>query len=374
MAVHPLLRRATAVGVLAVVAVAWAPTAASACACGALVSDSPLQAFDETALVTLEGDLETVTVDIATRRDPTASYPEEPTGDTASTSTVPAPTNLAFVMPVPAQADFSLADADLFTDLDTISRPEVKTVQITDDPEILGLDGSGDGTSGGAPAAGANVLDEITLGPYDVVQLNGAADEVATWLTTNGFTASEGLLAGLGTYLAEGWNIVAAKLSATSDPFGALPPMQVRFTTDAPVYPMRLSVNARSPQQLRLYVLADHRTDTTTPTPGAADPDLVFAGWVDPTASGAATLATEVSSRSFLTRYDLSYDPASISADMTLTRAATDATYRTVITQYEHVRSGWTIPLTVGVWGGLPLLVVGLAVLLVVRRRRRPVS
>lgn len=372
MNLPPLLRRVTVVGLVALALVAWAPTAASACACGALVSDSPLQAFDETALVTLADGLETVTVDIATRRDPTASYPDEPYSGSAPTPTTPAPTDLAFVMPVPAKAEFTLADADLFTDLDTISRPEVRTVQITDDPEILGLDGSGDRTSGGAP--GATVLDEITLGPYDVVQLNGAPDEVATWLTTNGFTASEGLLAGLGSYLAEGWNIVAVKLSATSDPYGALPPMQVRFATDTPVYPMRLSANARSPQQLRLYVLADHRTDTTTPTPNGGDPELVYAGWVDPATTGAENLAQEMSGRTFLTRYDLSYDPVDIAADMTLTRAAKDTTHRTVITQYEHVRSGWTIPLTVGFWGALPLLVIGLVVLLVVRVQRSRAS
>lgn len=325
-------------------AVLAGPGAANACACGAAIADG-LTPVRETALVELDGPTEHVTVNI--------------TADTTSDS-------VAFLMPVPSRAEFAIADAALFTELDEVSRPRVEYREKK-------VDGAG-GVE--APGGEVTVVDHVEVGPYELAQLTGDDTRaVSDWLTAEDFTLPPDLARHLGPYLAEGWLVIAVHLrpEAAEENFDdGLPPMRISFATDEPVYPMRLSAAAERSQPLRLYVLADHRTDVTDPTPGDSAPDLTFAGWLTPGGlDGHPELAKLVTERRFLTRYDARVDPVEVTGDIHLTRAAEDETYRAVVVQTRYVRGPSTAEVTLVVLGGVVLVGLAAGAVILVRRRRQ---
>ncbi|MEV0269413.1 DUF2330 domain-containing protein [Hamadaea sp. NPDC050747] len=318
------------------------PATSGACACGAFVANDKLSPQRETALVELAGRTEAVTVSVLTRSEVHQA---------------------AFLMPVPSRARFEIADAKIFTELDQISRPEVKVRRV-----VVSGDGAG---APGQSADGATVVDHVEVGPYDVAQLSGTdATAVSRWLTDNGFTLPTALGDALKPYLAEGWLVVAVRLAPTSGSLSdGLPPMRVEFETDTPVYPMRLSATAERRQPLRLYVLADHRMDISNPAPKGSAPDLTFAGEVKPD-TATPTLSALLTGPRFLTRYDGEFSPSQITDDIRLRQASSDEHYRAVVTVTKYVQSPWPMPAVPLII--LALVVVGalvVAVTMLVRRR-----
>ncbi|MEU6074056.1 DUF2330 domain-containing protein [Micromonospora sp. NPDC047074] len=301
------------------------PAISGACACGAFVANDKLRALQETALVELTGRTESITLSVQTRSEANQA---------------------AFLMPVPARARFEVADGKLFTELDRVSRPDVEVRRVR-------VDGGGAGAPPGADR-GATVVDHVEIGPYEVAQLAGTdATAVTRWLGDNDFTLPVALEGALGPYLAEGWLVVAVRLAPTSGSLSAgLPPMRLVFETDTPVYPMRLSATAENRQQLRLYVLADHRMDVSSPAPQGSVPELTFAGEVKPDPQY-PTLSKALVGPRFLTRYDGEFNPAQITDDIRITRSATDEPHRAVVFVTEYVRSPWPMP-------AVPLILLGL--------------
>lgn len=322
------------------------PSASGACACGAFVANDKLSAQQETALVDLNGRTESITLSVLAR-------------STAHEA--------AFLMPVPSRARFEMADADLFAELDEISKPDVEVREVVVD---------GDGSGGAAPpGGGATVVDRVEVGPYDVAQLAGTdATAVTAWLGDNGFTMPADLSGALTPYLADGWLVIAVRLAPSSGSLeDGLPPMRVSFETDTPVYPMRLSATAEHPQPLRLYVLADHRVDISNPAPSGAGPELTFAGRVEPDPRH-TELAKALPGPRFLTRYDGEFQPDLITSDILLTTAATDEPYRAVVVVTEYVTSSWPVPvenLTVLAVIAVASTVTVMTVVAIRRRRAR---
>ncbi|MEV6968260.1 DUF2330 domain-containing protein [Hamadaea sp. NPDC051192] len=315
---------------LGVTMLAADPATSGACACGAFVANDKLYPQRETALVELSGRSESITLSVQTSSQANQA---------------------AFLMPVPARARFEIADAKLFTELDEISRPEVKVRRVT-------VSGDGAGAPPGQSANDVTVVDHVEVGPYEVAQLSGTdASAVSRWLTDNGFTLPEALGGALRPYLAEGWLVVAVRLAPTSGSLSdGLPPMRVAFETESPVYPMRLSSTAELRQPLRLYVLADHRMDMSNPAPkGSSAADLTYADEVtaDPQHPTVSALLT---GPRFLTRYDAVFNPKQITEDIRLTQSASDEHYRAVVTVTKYVQSPWPMP-------GVPLLLLALIVL-----------
>jgi hypothetical protein len=322
--------------------VTFSPAESGACACGAFVANDTLSAQEETALVDLRGRTESITLSVLARS----------SADEA-----------AFLMPVPSRARFEVADSDLFTELDEISAPDV---------EVREVEVDGDGAGGAAPGdRGATVVDRVEVGPFDVAQLAGDdAGSVTKWLGDNGFTMPADLSGALTPYLAEGWLVVAVRLAPSSGSLeDGLPPMRVSFETDTPVYPMRLSATAENSQPLRLYVLADHRVDISNPAPDGAEPELTFAGRVEPDPDH-PTLSASLPGPRFLTRYDGEFQPDLIKDDIRITTAATDEPYRAVVVVTEYVESTWSEE-DLAVVAALAAVAAAVAVGVVVFRRIR---
>ncbi len=341
MSLGGVAARAAVVAAVTATLVTFGPAESGACACGAFVADDKLSAQQETALVDLNGRTESITLSVLARS---------------------AADEAAFLMPVPSRARFEVADADLFAELDAISKPRVRVREVVTD---------GDG-AGGAPGSGrgATVVDHVEIGPFEVAQLAGDdATTVTTWLADNGFTMPTDLTAPLSAYLAEGWLVVAVRLAPSSGSLAeGLPPMRVSFETDTPVYPMRLSATADGRQPLRLYVLADHRVDVSNPAPGGGEPELTFAGRVEP-GPGHPVLSSAMSGPRYLTRYDGEFLPDRIESDIRITTAATDEPYRAVVAVTRYVSSSWparVLPLAV-----VAVLAVAVVAGVAVRRRRR---
>ncbi|MDQ3786580.1 MAG: DUF2330 domain-containing protein, partial [Actinomycetota bacterium] len=204
MSFRGVAARAAVVAAVTATLVTFGPAESGACACGAFVANDKLSAQEETALVDLNGRTESITLSVLARS---------------------AADEAAFLMPVPSRARFEVADADVFAELDELSKPEVEVREVVAD---------GDG-AGGAPGSGggATVVDHVEIGPFEVAQLTGDdATAVTNWLTDNGFTMPTDLSAPLSDYLAEGWLVVAVRLAPSSGSLEeGLPPMRVSFET-----------------------------------------------------------------------------------------------------------------------------------------------
>ncbi|MGW4164941.1 DUF2330 domain-containing protein, partial [Streptomyces sp. NPDC004788] len=259
----------------------------------------------------------------------------------------------AWIMPVPHRADVSLGDADLFGELDGLTAPEHR------DRDYFWPRGSdwpfsgGDGMAGAAPPGargpGVGVVGRERLGPFDVARLT-ATDPAALgdWLHRNGFELSDRLSGELRPYVERKWEYVAVRLApekAGEKLYGALDPIRIRFPNDRPVYPMRLSRLAKTPQSLGLYVVAGHRMEPRSAI-GGARPEVLFAGSVTPKRDGElARLAGP--GPVFLTAVDQYFpEPARIDGDHELVRTAADTPYRVIVW---HDRL-WTVAGGIPVW------------------------
>ncbi|MDC0768249.1 DUF2330 domain-containing protein [Streptomyces sp. HD] len=293
---------------------------------------------------------------------------------------------VAWIMPVPSRATVRLGDPELFDELHDITAPVHRErhhfwPQDGDWPLV-----TGDGMAGGPPRSGlgaeppVDVVGRQRLGPFDVARLTatdpGALDR---WLDGNGFALPKGLTGALRPYVQKRWEYVAVKLtpgSATATTAtaltGTLDPLHLTFRTDEPVYPMRLSRLADTPQSLGLYVLAAHRMEPTTGI-GGERPRITYAGRLKARTGPLAALSAG-GSTPFLTAIGQEFPyPERISGDHVLRRAPADDTFQQVIYE-DRLRTVAGIPAwLLTVTGGLALAVAA-AGALAVRRSRRPES
>ncbi|WP_367323498.1 DUF2330 domain-containing protein [Streptomyces sp. HUAS ZL42] len=245
----------------------------------------------------------------------------------------------AWIMPVPNRATVQLGDPGLFDELAAATAPLHRTryhfwPQDGDWPLT-----TGDGAVGAPPpgvGAGAppdvGLVGRQRLGPFDVALLTATdPDALDDWLSSNGFAFPARLEGALEPYVEQRWEYVAVRLapeSADTSLNGTLDPLHLTFAAGSPVYPMRLSRLAQTPQSLGLYVLAAHRMEPASRI-GGARPRVTFAGRVDATSGELARLAKDTP---FLTAVGQEFPtPSTISGDHELRRAATDASFRQVI-------------------------------------------
>ncbi|SNX58122.1 uncharacterized protein DUF2330 [Streptomyces sp. TLI_55] len=311
---------------LVVVLALWATQLGSlvapayACGCGAMVPDTArrVAVAREVSVVRWDGRRERIVMRLTVAGD----------SDRA-----------AWIMPVPHRADVTLGDPALFDELDKTTAPVHRTrthfwPQDGDWPLV-----SGGGRDTGAPppgvdrAPGVAVVGRQKLGPFDVARLT-ATDPAALgdWLADHGFSLPPRLSAALQPYVARRWEYVAIRLApdTTGTPLrGILDPLSLSFAADEPVYPMRLSRLARTPQSLGLYVLAAHRMQPASAI-GGSRPRVTFAGRITPPRN--SPLAELAAGTPFLTAIGQEFPtPSLIDGDHTLRRTATDTPFQQVI-------------------------------------------
>ncbi|MFB6873829.1 DUF2330 domain-containing protein [Streptomyces sp. NPDC056323] len=338
---------------------------AYACGCGAMVpsKDAQVSVDRETSVVDWDGRTEQIVMRLTVR----GNAPEA-----------------AWIMPVPHRASVELGDPGLFSELSVLTEPELVTRHYfwprSHDWPFAGSGGAGD--SAAAPSAGAPAVEVVgreRLGPFDVARLAATDPEaLEKWLRDNDFDLPDRLATALKPYVDQKWEYVAIRLAPrdSGTPLaGSLDPLRLRFASDRLVYPMRLSKLASTPQQLGLYVLAEHRMEPRGSIGGDA-PEVTYAGRIDPRSVVDDTRALRELTGDkpvFLTAIEQSFPrPERIHDDHQLRAAAADTPYRTKV--YEN-RLLTVSGIPVWVLSLLAAVVVAVTtVLLVLRAQRRDAS
>lgn len=237
----------------------------------------------------------------------------------------------AVLFPVPAApeaVDQPAGGAALFAYLAEATRPLVRTEQRA----RWGFRDEGDGAAGGAPPAGVDVLGQEVIGGYEVARL--AADDAGAleaWLAENRYSLPPAAGPILAAYVAEGWAFVAVKLAASA-PAGSLDPLRISYTSPERVYPMRLGALSDMPVSVDLYVLDAGRAESASMETAYAGP----AAALDP--APPPELAAIFDGAAYLTRLRArELDPAALTADFVVGRAASDEPYREEIVVYEDL-------------------------------------
>ncbi|MEU6671493.1 DUF2330 domain-containing protein [Streptomyces sp. NPDC046727] len=336
----------------------WFIAPAYACGCGAMVPDpaARIAVSEEQSLLRWDGRQEQIVMRLTVN------------GDAE---------HAAWIMPVPHRATVRLGDPALFGQLAEAVAPVHRTRYHfwphNGDWPFDDHDTAAEAPLPGAGGAGVGVVDHQRLGPFDVARLT-AGDPAAlqSWLRDHGFSLPARLKTALRPYVDRHWEYVAVRLAPDSHgtPLrGALDPLHLTFAADRPVYPMRLSRLATTPQSLGLYVLAAHRMETSG-TIGGTPPEVLFAGRLG-TRQGA--LGKLASGTPYLTALAQSFpEPARISGDHELRRAAADTPVQQVIYEDELRRIAGIPAWSLTVGGALAAVVAAVAVV-VVRRSRRAV-
>ncbi|MFI5554826.1 DUF2330 domain-containing protein [Streptomyces sp. NPDC051738] len=287
---------------------------------------------------------------------------------------------VAWIMPVPRRATVRLGDPELFDELHDVTAPMHRErrhfwPQDGDWPLL-----TGDGPAGRPPPPCADagppvgVVGKQRLGPFDVARLTATdPDALDDWLDSNGFALPPRLDDALRPYVRKRWEYVAVKLTpqtAGTPLTGTLDPLHLTFRADEPVYPMRLSRLADTPQSLGLYVLAAHRMELASRI-GGERPRVTYAGRVKAKTGPLADLSAGTT---FLTAIGQEFPrPERISGDHVLRRTPSDDTFQQVIYE-DRLRTVAGIPAwLLTVTGGL-ILTVATATTSAVRRSRRPQS
>jgi hypothetical protein len=244
----------------------------------------------------------------------------------------------ALLIPTPRRATASLAEPSVFTELAALTEPET-VVRYRWWPPLLDgglMAGASPGSAGGAPVS---VLETRQLGDLEVTSLAATdAAALAGWLDRHGYVLSAGLSDALQPYVDDGWFYTAIRLRTdAADLSGALQPLDLRFSSEELVYPMRLSVAAAGSQFVRTYVFADHRTERTDPTAEAGRTQVRFADRLDPAAVSSPSLAQILAEHPYLTATDQYLDTPreQIVSDFTFGQASSDQPYRPRIYRVE---------------------------------------
>ncbi|WP_289848878.1 DUF2330 domain-containing protein [Actinoallomurus spadix] len=317
-----------------------------ACGCGALITsrDSGVNVAAETSIVRYDGASEEIVMRLSVRS---------------------RARDAAWLMPTPSRATVTLGEHGWFDQLDRLTEPKVVRRRHWF-PERDG----GDRVAGApAPAGGGvGVLARQRLGPFEVTTLSAADSRaLAAWLTAHGYHLKGRLGQALAPYVAKRWTYTAIRLAPESGPLsGELDPLRIRFTADAPVYPIRLSRLASTPQAVHLYVLAPHRV-------GVRGLGLftTYAGRVSPAQVASPGLRSLLGGGAFLTEFvRQGIPPADFTDDLGFAYTA-DTPYRQV--RYEEGGLVTFLGLPAFLWFlAVPVAVAAaLGAILLTRLRRR---
>ncbi|GAA2042326.1 DUF2330 domain-containing protein [Catenulispora yoronensis] len=298
---------ALAAGTLQGVAVA---DPAWACGCGAYIpgANGTANVAQEQALLRFDGTTEDVVMRFAVHSDAT---------------------DAAWVMPVPGPAKATLASQDLFDDLSDAELPRTEIRHhLWPHLDLSGSDdGGGSGAAPGGAAGSVLVLGDQRIGDFEVANLAASDPSALTgWLAEHGFTLKPNTADRLAAYTSQGWQFVAIRLASgsTANLNGTLDPIRITFATTDPVYPMRLSAGATTPQRVEVAMLAPHRMDAAKAPIATLPSTSSFGDWLDPSHTGKA-LAGLAAGKMFLTVFDNYFGkPAQITQDYQFAQAKSD--------------------------------------------------
>jgi hypothetical protein len=164
--------------------------------------------------------------------------------------------DFAWLVPTPGQPEIGESSISLF---EVMSR-------VTPADEAYGTF-NGRGWVNGGMGKGVDVLDELTVGAFDLtVVRSDDAGALRAWLEERGFAYDAEAEAVLADYVERGWCFTAMRINPrAADPMqggleyelsqGLIDPVRFTFDTPEPVYPLRISSLNPGDTEVLLYVL-----------------------------------------------------------------------------------------------------------------------
>lgn len=163
--------------------------------------------------------------------------------------------DFSWVLPVPGVPEFELGSSAVFNALEPATRPQFR-LDVVGEPCADAFDGV-DFFFDGLPSApdagsaedgdGVEVLESLAVGPF-LIEVVRSDDPQAmiTWLSDNDYDLAERGPDLIALYVEEGMNFVAMKLQQDQGA-GDVEPLILRYESDVPMIPIRLTAVAAEP-------------------------------------------------------------------------------------------------------------------------------
>jgi hypothetical protein len=181
----------------------------------------------------------------------------------------------AWIVPMPKVPTVSVGSQPLFSALLSSTVPSYGFTQTFDQCGMGGNGGINIGTGGAAGGAGAGgssagdaggptVVFKKTVGAFEVTALQGGtAEEVSTWLSTNGYQSIPSAPAILQHYVEQQFVFVAIKLTGGAG-VDEIHPLVFKYQGNEPCVPLKLTaVAAVEDMGVRVFFLGDDRVYPT---------------------------------------------------------------------------------------------------------------
>lgn len=175
--------------------------------------------------------------------------------------------DFSWVLPVPGIPDLSTGSDLVFASLELATRPrfnlEITGEPCTSTPSPFSLFGGGfapvaEDAAGGEPDV--EVLQSLSVGPFDVqIVASDDAEAMAQWLDDNNYDLTDRGRELIAPYVEAGMNFVAMKLRQDQD-VGDIQPLIMRYVSDLPMIPIRLTAVAAQPDMgVIVWLLGESR-------------------------------------------------------------------------------------------------------------------
>jgi len=173
--------------------------------------------------------------------------------------------DFSWVVPVPGIPELSTGSDLVFSPLELATRPrfnlEVKGEPCANPDPFGGLGGPLLGVgSADSVDDGVQVLERLVVGPFDVeIVTSEDADALALWLDENNYDLTDRGRDLIAPYVDEGMNFVALRLRQDQG-VGDLQPLIMRYESDKPMIPIRLTAVAALPDMgVIVWLLGESR-------------------------------------------------------------------------------------------------------------------
>ncbi len=170
----------------------------------------------------------------------------------------------SWVVPVPSSPEISLGADTTFNELDFATRPqfilERRGEQCETFPPVVAPVNASTNDGDEESANGVVIEEELEVGPFEIdIVSSDNPDDLAIWLEDNNYQLTDRGSELIAPYVTAGMKFVAVKLLDGEDT-GSIQPLLMKYTSDKPVIPIRLTAVAATPDMgVLAWIVADAR-------------------------------------------------------------------------------------------------------------------